>query len=56
MTQTRGVNIYYGLAIGTIEEKIARIIDRKRKMADAVIDGIETPEESLLYELMKEYL
>jgi SWI/SNF-related matrix-associated actin-dependent regulator 1 of chromatin subfamily A len=56
MTQTRGVNIYYGLARKTIEEKIATIIDKKRKIIDSVMDGIETEESSLLMELMNSYL
>jgi SWI/SNF-related matrix-associated actin-dependent regulator of chromatin subfamily A-like protein 1 len=53
--QTRGVNIYYLLALGTIEEKIAELLDKKRKIIDGVIDGIETEQESLLGELMKTY-
>lgn len=55
VTQTRGVNIYYGLAINTIEEKLAKLLDKKRKVIDAVIDGIDTDSSSLLYELMQSY-
>jgi SNF2 family DNA or RNA helicase len=47
--------IYYLLAGGTIEERIARLLDRKRRVLDAVLDGKETEQESLLSELMKEY-
>jgi SNF2 family DNA or RNA helicase len=54
-TQTRGVNIYYGLAENTIEEKIAKLLDTKRKIIDSVIDGIDTEKHSLLLELMKMY-
>jgi SWI/SNF-related matrix-associated actin-dependent regulator 1 of chromatin subfamily A len=54
--QTKGVNIYYAIAINTIEEKIAELLDAKRKIVDAITDGIETENESLLIELMKEYL
>jgi SWI/SNF-related matrix-associated actin-dependent regulator of chromatin subfamily A-like protein 1 len=53
--QTRGVNIYYLLALNTIEEKIAELLDKKRKIIDGVIDGIETGKESLLMELMNSY-
>ena len=38
-----------------VEEKIAEIIDKKRKIADGVVDGKETENESLLIELMKIY-
>ncbi len=55
LTTTRGVNIYYALAAGTIEEKIAKILDAKRKVVDAVLDNVETESGSLLHELMKEY-
>jgi SNF2 family DNA or RNA helicase len=54
--QLRGVNIYYAIAINTIEEKIAELLDAKRKIVDAITDGIETENESLLIELMQEYL
>lgn len=53
--QRDSVNIHYLLAVGTIEEKIARLIDHKRKVLDSVLDGSITEEESLLSELMKEY-
>ena len=53
--QKDSVNIYYLLATDTIEEKIAQLLDRKRKILDAVLDGKETDQESLLSELMNEY-
>lgn len=53
--QTKGVNIYYLLALGTIEEKIAKLLDEKRKIIDGVIDGVQTAQESLLTEILKEY-
>lgn len=53
--QVHGVNIYYLLALATIEEKIAELLDKKRKVIDGVIDGIETDQDSLLGELMKSY-
>ena len=54
--QKSSVNIYYLLAKDTIEEKIAKLLDRKLKVVNAVLDGIETEQESLLSELMKEYV
>lgn len=53
--QKNSVNIYYLLASGTIEERIAAMLDQKRKVLDAVLDGKETEEGSLLSELMKAY-
>ncbi len=53
--QRNSVNIHYLLASNTIEERVARLIDKKRKVLDAVLDGVETEEESLLTELMNEY-
>ena len=54
-TQMNAVNIYYLLALNTIEEKIAALLDRKRKVIDGVIDGKETDEDSLITQLIKEY-
>jgi SWI/SNF-related matrix-associated actin-dependent regulator 1 of chromatin subfamily A len=53
--QKNSVNVYYLLANDTIEEKIARMIDEKRKVVDRVTDGQETDESSLLTQLMNEY-
>lgn len=53
--QKNSVNIHYLLAHGTIEERIAKLIDRKRKVLDAVLDGKVTEVGSLLSELMNEY-
>jgi SWI/SNF-related matrix-associated actin-dependent regulator 1 of chromatin subfamily A len=53
--QTHGVNIYYLLALNTIEEQIAELLDKKRKIIDGVIDGIETDESTLLGKLMRLY-
>ena len=52
--QKNAVFSYYLLANNTIEEKIAKIQDKKRIMIDSVIDDIKS--ESLLTELMNEYL
>jgi SWI/SNF-related matrix-associated actin-dependent regulator of chromatin subfamily A-like protein 1 len=53
--QKNSVAIYYLLAERTIEEKIARMLDRKRKVLDSVLDGKETEQESLLSELINAY-
>lgn len=53
--QKNAVNIHYLLASGTIEENIARMLDNKRQILDAVLDGKKTESENLLSELMKEY-
>ena len=53
--QKDNVTIYYLLATGTIEDTIAALLDKKRKTLDAVLDGIETDQESLLTELIKQY-
>ena len=49
------VNVYYLLGANTIEETISALIDSKRKVLDAVLDGKETDESSLLSELLKAY-
>jgi SWI/SNF-related matrix-associated actin-dependent regulator 1 of chromatin subfamily A len=55
ITQKDAVNIYYLLAKNTIEEKIAKLQDSKRNTIDGIMDGIDTPAESLLSEIMKSY-
>jgi len=54
--QKDSVTIHYLLATGTIEEKIAHLLDSKRKILDSVLDGEKTAQTSLLTELMKEYV
>lgn len=49
------VNIYYLLAKGTIEQKISKLLDEKRKVMDAVLDGKDTKIENLLNELIDSY-
>lgn len=53
--QKNSVIVHYLLATGTIEEKIARMLDSKRRVLDSVLDGAETAETSLLSELIREY-
>jgi SWI/SNF-related matrix-associated actin-dependent regulator 1 of chromatin subfamily A len=43
--QKNAVNIYYLLAEGTMDEDMASILDEKRLVLDAVLDGKETPDE-----------
>ncbi len=54
--QKDSVTAYYLVAPGTIVEKIAYMLDSKRKVLDAVLDGKVTEEDSLLSEIMNEYL
>ena len=53
--QEESVNVYYLIADGTIEEQLARLIDKKRKVLDSVLDGKESDESSMLSELIEEY-
>lgn len=50
------VTAYYLLANDTIEDKIADLIDRKRQIISAILDGKEITEDSLLTELMNSML
>jgi SNF2 family DNA or RNA helicase len=47
---------YKLIALNTIEEKIALMLDKKRKVLDSILDGVETESESLLTELINNYL
>lgn len=49
------VNIYYILAGDTIEERIAELLDAKRQVLSAVLDGREAKETELLTELLHSY-
>jgi len=53
--QTNRVNIYYLLGLNTIEERIVKILDGKRKVLDAILDGKETESSSLLTDLIADY-
>lgn len=56
MTQEAdSVTAYYLLAVGTIEEYIAGILDGKGQVLDAVLDGKKTEETSMIMELLKKY-
>jgi SNF2 family DNA or RNA helicase len=54
--QKNAVNIYYILAGGTIEERIAALLDRKRQVVSAIIDGKEAEDTELLTALLRSYL
>lgn len=51
----QSINVYYLLATGTIEEKIAKLLDHKRRVVNRVLDGTGVDDESLLGQLLKEY-
>jgi SWI/SNF-related matrix-associated actin-dependent regulator 1 of chromatin subfamily A len=53
--QKNTVNIYYLLADETIEVAIAELLDEKRKVLEAVLDGKDVEEGTLLNDLMKKY-
>ena len=53
--QKNNVTIYYILAVNTIEEEIANMLDKKRKVLDSILDGKITEEESLLTSLINKY-
>lgn len=53
------VNAWYLLGVGTVEEEIAELLDKKQKVLDAVLDGVPADSEdyktSLLTELLNEW-
>jgi SWI/SNF-related matrix-associated actin-dependent regulator 1 of chromatin subfamily A len=49
------VNVYYLFAMNTIMQKNAKLIDFKQRVLDGVLDGKETEDIDLIYELMKEF-
>lgn len=53
--QKYSLTIHYLLAAGTIEKKFAEVLDRKRIITDAILDGKATRDEDLLTELISEY-
>jgi SWI/SNF-related matrix-associated actin-dependent regulator 1 of chromatin subfamily A len=53
--QENAVTVYYLLAENTIDEKIAKLLDDKRKILDSVLDGKVTEEQSLLTQLIAKY-
>jgi len=53
--QEDSVSVYFLIADGTVEQDVAEAVDRKRAVLDAVLDGRETDEGSLIVELMGKY-
>jgi len=53
--QTKGVQIFYLLAKDSIEMQISEMLDDKRKVLDAILDGTETQEENLLHKLFEHF-
>jgi len=53
--QKNSVTIYYLLAHNTIEERIAYLLDKKRKILDGILDGKHTKSEQLLTQLINQY-
>ena len=54
--QKNAVNIYYLLAENSVEYKLAKLLDRKKEVLSAVIDGKPVEEKSLITELIESYL
>lgn len=53
--QKDAVTVYYLLAQNTIEERIAKLLDKKRNVIDNTMDGKNPEKESLLLELINSY-
>ena len=53
--QKNAVTVYYLLGKGAIYERIAEILDKKKKVLNSVLNGQETSEESTLMALIKSY-
>jgi len=54
--QKNSVNIYYLLAENSVEYKLAKLLDKKKEVLSAVIDGKVVDEKSLITELIESYL
>jgi SNF2 family DNA or RNA helicase len=52
--QKESVMAWYLLADGTLETKIAAMLDRKRNVVNKVLDGIDASSKELLTELLQE--
>jgi len=49
------LNVYYSYGAGTVESKLMKILDKKRKVISGLLDGKEIDKLDLLTELYKEY-
>lgn len=52
--QKNAVNVYYFIAFDTIEEKIIKLLDKKRKIVDKTIDGKKEEDIELIQDLIKD--
>jgi len=50
--QTKCVNVYHLIAINTIEEDIAALLDSKKQTLSKILDGVSVKEEHLITELI----
>ena len=53
--QTKNVSALFMVATNTVEERIATIIDSKRRQFKETIDGAELTRDQVLMELLHEY-
>jgi len=52
--QVNAVNVYYLVARDTIDEKIAKMLDKKVKIIDTIMDGGHTEDSTLFEDLLNE--
>jgi SWI/SNF-related matrix-associated actin-dependent regulator of chromatin subfamily A-like protein 1 len=55
ITQKDAVNVYYLLGENTIDQTIVKMLDKKKKVLDGVLDGKDTEKGSLLKDIIEEY-
>lgn len=51
--QNKKVNIYYFIAIDTIEEYIAKLLDKKRVTIEKILEGEDAEAKDLLTEILE---
>ena len=56
ITQKNAVTIYYLVANNTIDEKIAKLLDEKQLVLDAVLDGKTVEQSNLIMDLYNQYV
>ena len=52
ISQKNAVTVYLLLAEGTVEERLAKLIDEKRKMLSQVLDGKDVEESNMISALI----
>jgi SNF2 family DNA or RNA helicase len=55
LSDLHGANIWYLIAENTVEEKIAELLDHKRKVLASVLDGETVEDDSLLLNLLENF-